>query len=223
MNAQSAITPDSATELQHWIVGDEPTVLSEIYRPDVNLSSWRRQPAPEVLEYAEYLVSHDTFSSKSAVLEAEAVTGWLQQALPEHPARDAFIDDIALLTDMFGYLFELPRVAVRLHSLKQAMCPRFHVDKVPCRLVTTYVGNPTEWLENHYVDRCRLGAGSAGKPDESSGLITEGAAVSVVDPQSVVLLKGEGWWENEGRGLVHRSPAASADAPRLFLSFDFAD
>lgn len=223
MNALTAIADTSVPQLRHWACGDEPTVLSEICRPEINLSSWQRQPDPGVLEYASFLINHDTFTSKSAVLEAAAVTDWLQEVLPDHPARSGFADDVALLADMFAYLFELPRVAVRLHSLKQAMCPRFHVDRVPCRLVTTYIGAPTEWLQNEHVDRRRLGPGSEGRPDVSSGLIAPEASVSAVAPGSVALLKGEGWWENEGRGIVHRSPQASADSPRLFLSFDFAD
>ena len=32
------------------------------------------------------------------------------------------------------------------------MCPSFHVDKIPCRLLITLSGNGTEWIPNSDVD-----------------------------------------------------------------------
>jgi len=37
---------------------------------------------------------------------------------------------------------------------------------------------------------------------------------------SVALLKGEAWCGNEGRGLVHRSPALVPPERRLLLTLD---
>ncbi|WP_410174488.1 DUF1826 domain-containing protein [Marinobacter nauticus] len=37
---------------------------------------------------------------------------------------------------------------------------------------------------------------------------------------SVAILKGEAWIGNDGRGLVHRSPAPG-DTPRLVLGLDW--
>lgn len=39
----------------------------------------------------------------------------------------------------------------------------------------------------------------------------------------VALMKGERWQGNEGRGLVHRSPALSAGQRRLILTLDWLD
>lgn len=201
----------------HWSMGDEPGVLGDIYQANFNLVCWQRSLSAEIRGYAEFLSNHEYFTGKSSVLPWEEVHDWLSDVLPAHEQRQAFIDDVTGLADMFSCLFELPRLGVRLHALKQPMCPRFHVDHVPCRLVTTYLGANTEWLPDAVVDRTLLGARSIELPDESSGLICS------VPENSVALLKGEGWWENEGAGIVHRSPAASATSPRIFLSFDFAD
>lgn len=56
------------------------------------------------------------------------------------------------MVDMFCCLFELKRAGLRLTVLDRAMCPRFHVDRVPCRLVTTYLGAATEWLPHTVAD-----------------------------------------------------------------------
>ncbi len=194
-------------EQSHVCSGDQPVVLSEVYRPEVNLVYWQRQAEPEALSYARFLAGPEChFTSKSTVLSEAEVAEWLNDVLPAHPDKAAFSDDVAMLADMFSYLFELPRIGIRLQVLQQAMCPKFHVDKVPCRLVTTYTGATTEWLS-------RRASEPAGSADD----------IQRVPPQSVVLLKGDGWWENEGRGIVHRSPSASAAEPRVFLSFDFAN
>ncbi|MDO6563422.1 DUF1826 domain-containing protein [Amphritea sp. 1_MG-2023] len=38
----------------------------------------------------------------------------------------------------------------------------------------------------------------------------------------IVLLKGEGWYGNDGLGAVHCSPAISGAEKRLVVTFDFA-
>lgn len=189
----------------HVCSGNQPVILSEIYRPELNLVYWQRQAEQAVLNYARFLAGSEChFTSKSSVLSEPEVADWLNDVLPEHPDKAAFTEDVALLADMFSCLFDLPRIGVRLQVLQQAMCPKFHVDKVPCRLVTTYTGATTEWRENAVA-------------------VSDTAAEHCIPPYSVVLLKGDGWWQNEGRGIVHRSPAASPEDPRVFLSFDFAN
>jgi hypothetical protein len=49
------------------------------------------------------------------------------------------------------------QVGFRLLSLSHPMCPGFHVDRVNLRLVYTYAGPGTEWLEHHSVNRQWLG------------------------------------------------------------------
>ncbi|MCY7293820.1 DUF1826 domain-containing protein [Alteromonas sp. a30] len=71
---------------------------------------------------------------------------------------------------MFGFLFGLEEVGLRLSVLDKAMCPRFHVDKVPFRLVTTYSGIGSQWLPNEQVNREKLGHGSKGLSDAELGL-----------------------------------------------------
>ena len=49
--------------------------------------------------------------------------------------QENFAQDIAQLVDKFFCLFDLKRAALRFLVLDRAMCPRFHVDRVPYRLV----------------------------------------------------------------------------------------
>ncbi len=133
------------------------------------------------------------------------------------------VDDVAELVDMFCYLFGLRRAGLRLATLNRAMCPRFHVDRVLCRLVTTYHGVATEWLPHEAVDRSKLGLGSNGQSDLDSGLFTNQDDIRRLTCGDVALLKGELWAGNENAGLVHRSPAVPAGENRLLLTVDVSD
>jgi hypothetical protein len=137
--------------------------------------------------------------------------------LPGAAAPARFQRELEGVVELFADLFGSERLGLRLGTLDAPMCPRFHVDRVGVRLLCTYVGAGTEYLEDAEVRREGLGVAAPG------GSVTEGAArpsavVRQVAPFSVVLLKGEAWPDNEGRGAVHRSPPG--DGRRLLLSVD---
>jgi hypothetical protein len=137
------------------------------------------------------------------------------------PEAEVLAEDIAHLVDMFCCLFDLKRGALRMTVLDRAMCPRFHVDRVPCRLVTTYQGIATEWLPHNVADRSKLGTGNMGKPDELSGLFEHISDIQQLKSGDVGLMKGELWHNNEGAGLIHRSPQVPNNTRRLVLTLDF--
>lgn len=134
---------------------------------------------------------------------------------------DALSEDIALIVDMFCCLFDVKEAGLRLTRLESPMCPKFHFDRVPCRLVTTYTGRATEWLTNDVINRAKLGAGSLGQPDHLSGLYDSERLIRQMQPGDVALLKGSGWEGSENGGLVHRSPHVGQDERRLLLTLDF--
>ena len=87
-------------------------------------------------------------------------------------------------------------------------------------MVTTYQGIATEWLPHQYVNHNKLGAGNQGKSDDVSGLFKSTNSIRQLNQGDVALLKGEYWHDNEGGGLVHRSPTVSTGEPRLLLTLD---
>ncbi|GGY57495.1 hypothetical protein GCM10011297_32670 [Bacterioplanes sanyensis] len=209
------------------LLGDNANVLTHIYDAGINLVAWRRSLADEVADYAQFLASADcTWSSLQCRLEPEAAFQALARALPDAAGKAALVSDAAELVDMFCCLFDLPAAGLRLALVNGAMCPKFHVDKVPCRLVTSYLGPGSEWLYNHQVERSRMGHRTGGKADRDAGVYHDDAAVQQLAQHDVVLLKGENWLGNEGNGAVHRSPTPvppAASSSRLLLTLDFAD
>lgn len=192
-------------------------VLADVYQKNISMVVWERQLGG-VEEYAESLLTlapNFTFKSQG---NAEELISLLRGLLPDAENKVLFLDDLFLLVDMFACLFDLEEVGLRLNVLSSAMCPRFHVDKIPCRLVSTYVGSGSEWLHEAHVIRDRLGLGGH-VSDHNSGLHDKGR-INQLKAGDVALMKGDEWPTSLGRGVVHRSPSASLENKRLFLSLD---
>ncbi len=68
-----------------------------------------------------------------------------------------FLADVAWLVRAFACLLDARRIGLRLRRLDRAMCPRYHVDHVPLRLITTYAGAGSHWLQEGQMPRSRLG------------------------------------------------------------------
>ena len=225
----SSAVPLVATELtktdqesveRRALFGSDLSVLSEIYQPDVNLSVWNREIDPDLKGEAEALIASDPTFQKSLGMRADEAPAALQSFFPKRQ-YDALRADMAWLIDAFSYLFDLRDVGLRLAVLDKAMCPKFHVDKVPCRLITTYTGIATEWLPHDRVNRRFLGPDAPTVVGPEPG-ICESGDIEILETGAVALLKGESWEGNEGCGLVHRSPSIEDQSRRLLLTLDFA-
>lgn len=199
--------------------GDDPAVLADVYQDIVNMAVWQRELNSDLKREVTALVASPHALELSMTVTPESVRTSLGEALGSVSAP-AFCKDVAYLVDMFCSLLGFEWAGLRVTVLSQAMCPRFHVDNVPCRFVTTYHGAGTDWLPHHAVDRSKLGRGSHGLSDKDSGLYTEEDAIRQLDEGDVALLKGELWAGNENAGLVHRSPAVPAGESRLLLTLD---
>lgn len=204
---------------RHMSQDKQPMVLSDIYQSEINIAIWERKlPATLQNSVKEFLALNPTFQ-KEMVLTPQDAFSRISESFGNNMTE--FSEDIAELVDMFCYLFELKEAGMRLKVLDRAMCPKFHVDKVPCRLVTTYQGMATEWLPHELVDQTKLGWGCNGLPDSESGLYQSESDIQQLDCGDVALLKGTLWGGNENAGLVHRSPELIANEKRLILTLDF--
>ncbi|WP_052480878.1 DUF1826 domain-containing protein [Gilvimarinus agarilyticus] len=199
----------------------EPAVFTDLHKAEVNLCVWSRELANDITRYSDYLLSQYPYATEIRVLgDMKILAETLRNSLPMHNQREAFIDDICVLADMLICLLDAKAVGLRLCVTRTASCPRFHVDKLGCRLITTYRGKATEWLDNINLDRTKLGRGALGKDDSKTGLYLNSQAVQKLDRGDVALLKGELWPGNEGRGIIHRSPKLGENERRLFITMD---
>lgn len=217
--ADASVTSSRPVTCEHVSAGPWATVLADIYRDEINLAVWQRTPQPEIALTVQDLVRRSQLVQLSLAVSPSTAQLSISKAL-NVDTHDALCEDIVELVDMFSELFDCAQLGLRFTTLDRAMCPRFHVDRLGCRLITTYTGAATEWLPHERVDRSRLGMASAGLADHASGVYASEQHVQRLEPGDVALLKGEGWEGNEGRGIVHRSPAIPAGEKRLLLTLD---
>jgi hypothetical protein len=192
--------------------------LVRIFEPEVQLCYVARPRDSCIDAYLEAAAPLLGQGVRQMVCVADGLPAW---RLPDLPGRQALVNDIAFLVALYGDLLGCQRVALRLEVVDRAMCPRFHVDRTGIRLLCTWRGPGTEWLEDAWADRWKLGHGAHGLTDEHSGLILSTEGIGQVPPHAIALLKGELWQGNAGRGVIHRSPAVPpAMAPRVLLALD---
>lgn len=204
--------------------GNTTSALSEIYQEEVNIAIWQRKLSSKIMLASNNILQTYPFLEISEVINPKDVIEMLDSKIGTSKDNIYLSSDISDLVNIFCDLFKLDCVGFRLKILDHAMCPRFHVDRVPCRLITTYHGIATEWLPHCKVDRSKLGVASHGKIDEETGIFKTHKDIEQLDVGHVGLLKGESWEKNEGAGLVHRSPKVeNNDQRRLMLTLDFID
>ncbi len=207
--------------------GREPAALTEIQDPARNLALWRRTLDPELV--AE-LARLPRLPAQAARARLAPGADWGSQqravaALLAHHGLDAldlplWTADLLDLLDRFLSLAPDWLVDLRLEVVSDDACRRFHVDRTRLRLVCTYRGPGTEWLDDRQVDREAL---MGHLPNES---ILRHGHPGRMETGWVGLMKGENYPGNQGpgnqgMGLVHRSPPiAGTGETRVLFCLD---
>ena len=202
----------------YQVEGEAPRTLAKILDDGVNLAVWQRQLPAHIADFGRLLLSLNDPLAESLVLElpsddTEPNLHGLASGFSDLEGYEGFIADVSWLVSAFACLLGAKRVGLRLRALDKAMCPRFHVDHVPVRLITTYAGIGSQWLEEGAMDRAQLGQADAEAQDPAS--------IRQLNSGAVALLKGEKWHGNEGFGLIHRSPQPAPGERRLLLTLDW--
>ena len=212
---QGAIPPGSPA-------AREPAALTRIQDPARNLALWQRTLVPELV--AE-LARLPRLPAQAARARLAPAAGWdarrrvVAGLLADHglDARDlpAWTADLLDLLDRFLRLAPDWPVELRLEVVSDDACRRFHVDRNRLRLICTYRGPGTEWLDDRQVDREAL---MGHLPNES---ILRHGQPARMESGWVGLMKGEVFPGHQGIGLVHRSPPiAGTGETRVLFCLD---
>jgi hypothetical protein len=202
----------------HPVQGETLQTLTRILDDDVNLAIWQRQLPVQIVDFGRLLLSLNKPLAASLALElpsdvTEPDLQGLASGFSDLEGYEGFIADVSWLVSAFACLLGAKRVGLRLRALDRAMCPRFHVDHVPVRLITMYFGMGSQWLREGVMDRRQLGKSEAEPLQDSM--------IEQIDSGDVALFKGERWHGNEGFGLIYRSPQPAAGERRLILTLDW--
>ncbi|MDJ0641848.1 MAG: DUF1826 domain-containing protein [Erythrobacter sp.] len=177
-----------------------PEVLREVRRTDCSLAIWERAPLPAVDQLLETAPSDVRFTAPIAGLRAILVAEMEQAGFPTVPARDDLADDIAQLAELYCSIIEEPSVEVRIEFVTTDSCRKWHADYVTARLITTYAGRGTDWLDGADADRVAKGL--------------EPTRINTLSAGDVGVFKGK---LVDGEPAIHRSPPIAGTGERRLL------
>ncbi len=192
------------------LVGLDPTILGRIAEPGVDLTIWNR-PLPPALSgpLARSTLRTSTLPALRTTVPTVAPEATLAAALRDLKDRrlaDALADDVGQLVRLVAPLIGRETLSVRLEAVTGDACRRFHADRIPLRLIVTYRGPGTEWVDEAVLPP---GGDPRHPPMEAVRRVPAGA---------VALFKGS---LGSDRPLLHRSPPiAGTGAVRLLLCID---
>ncbi|MBE7638685.1 DUF1826 domain-containing protein [Sneathiella sp. P13V-1] len=182
--------------------------LSAIKRQDVELAVWSRNLSQAFQSWINQ-IDPITLPDLRLLLRPEdleaALTPLLNACgLPRGEMRDYLLEDIDRLVQAFSDISGSEYVDVRLERVTNDACWKFHRDCVEARLITTYRGPSTEWVQHFQA------AEALEKQKDYQGPLEQ------FDLFDVAFFKGS--CAGSGSGIVHRSPPISGtDQTRLIL------
>ncbi|BBI54157.1 hypothetical protein HORIV_65780 [Vreelandella olivaria] len=214
----SSLLPTTQLTLpEHAACDHDISVLPRIFEDAINIAIFQR-PLPADIAFSAQAQCQTERAWQYSWLghPDETFAADLLRHLPAPDAAAPLVEDMATIAEAVAFLFDTQTVGIRLRLLNSAMCPRFHCDNLPVRMVTTYFGPGSEWLPEYAINREGLGAPHPDRPD----IATDTSAIQRLAPGDIALIKGSGWVGCEERGLVHRSPALENGSKRLLMSID---
>ncbi|WP_285711663.1 DUF1826 domain-containing protein [Erythrobacter oryzae] len=184
-------------------IAADPAVLGDIAAQDCSLAVWQRPAFADFTPLTTGTPEDLRFTSTPDALSADLARALAGGGFGGGEAlHRALIEDAARLARLFCAAMDLASFELRLEVVRTDSCRKFHADYVTARLITTYVGEGTDWLDAG--DAARVAAGE------------EPRRINRLAPFDVGVFKGRLASENPA---IHRSPpiAGSPGGVRLLL------
>ncbi|WP_199260386.1 DUF1826 domain-containing protein [Paracoccus binzhouensis] len=180
-------------------------VLQQVARPGVGAAVWRRSFSSG---FAEWIggIPAGQLPALRALADVRAVEPCIhaacdQSGLSAGTMRDLLASDIGALALVLAQVMGQPLLHIRFEAVTTDACRRFHVDRMPGRLICTYRGPGTQF----------------GLADETGRVVQVGE----MRAGEAAILRGALWPGDEVTRLLHRSPPiAGTGQVRLLLALD---
>lgn len=194
--------------------GPSHAVLDALESTDVVLALWQRPMPPIVLQAldataSEALPAVDTEGPPSAVL-ADAEQSVRESGLALEQVKTWLLGDVDGLVHRVSRITGDRTLHLQLNVVSRDACRYFHIDAVPARLMCSYIGPGTQWIDPSRAGRESTGAAGTARILERPELIQH------MRTGTVGVFRG-GLGSPPGEGLVHRSPPIEATGERRFV------
>lgn len=177
-------------------------VLASIAAEDCNLAVWERDALTGVDALIAAKPGNVRFTAAADEMPVRIAAELDKAGYPARAERDMLADDMANLAQLYGQIIGSATIEVRAELVTTNSCRKWHADYVTARLITTYVGTGTQWLDSE--DAARVAQG--GEPEK----------INTLKAGDVGLFKGR---LSPGDPAVHRSPpiANTGEVRLLFV------
>jgi len=182
------------------IVSKDLNGLKEIRNKNCNIAIWKRDLPFDVSGLLannpkSLRLSVQASNSHPQLSDALAQAGYI-----DSPVTHQLLDDIANLCALFQAYAETTDLEVRLEIVENDACRKFHSDFVTLRLISTYTGPGTQWLDIDQTQKVNA---------------IDAASINEMKPAEVGIFKGRLSTNTPG---IHRSPPiAGTGQKRLVL------
>jgi hypothetical protein len=197
--------------------------LAAILSPDTNCVHIRRSLPPAWATDFARLVAGSPFELSVSI---DACDPHVERVLSELPAELGCAHlacELRTLVPRFSALTDQRDLKLKIAVIDTNACQKFHADWLRLRLIVTYTGPGTEYVPDAGVARQHLGQPMP-LEEANAAIVPDPGLVRRAQPGDVILLKGEAWPGNAGRGAVHRSPPIQGTgARRLVLQLDVGE
>ena len=149
--------------------------------------------------------------------EYSELSNILNEDLPHGPNIDhraAFIDDICSISQTFFEESNTKKISIQVQVITSDKCRFFHVDNNIRRLLCTYKGPGTQWIEESNVNYDWIGKGDNDK------IVKDKSKIQEANEFDILILRGLRY-SRQSRGTVHRSPEIQqTNQKRILLKLD---
>ena len=203
----------------HFLYTKNSTELAQIQSPHRNLVILERTLSPELLHFLSLLQKETQVPVIQETIPVHRLKRTLKNYLQQFQELDIrgyqqLIEDIYQLAWQFSELVQRPNVKIYFAKIENSMCRLFHTDANELRLLCTYWGAGTQWVDNNNIRP------HFGNPSSNAERIKDLSKVLSVRTGDVAILKGALHNDLETNPLMHRSPPLEKNQCRLLLRLD---
>lgn len=134
-----------------------PGILKEVLDVDCNLAIWERTPIADAASLLNGAIEDVRFNTELVKLEQRLASNLSSAGYDDGPARSVLIADITELAELYCSIMNLKELSVRIEVVTTDSCRKWHSDYVKARLISTYVGPATQWLDSANAEHVRGG------------------------------------------------------------------
>lgn len=177
--------------------------LHRILLPHVNVCVWRRSIsiASWLREVSETLV----WDRSVVVAPGQDLRGIFPELSQQREAR-LWATDVKRLLDTYRSVTGAEAVQVSLVTVHTNKCRKFHADFKPLRMVCTYAGPGTEWVEDRSVNHDALLEPVHCFDTANARIVPRASSIEQARSGDVVMLKGALFSDKTVGAAIHRSP-----------------